>query len=290
MRRRLASRVPYTRKWMTPLRKNEPIRSWEAGDQVQGFASADQEGAAPGQARQGASWTSSCVDATGSIAGQGLVRQPGAARRLRAAPVRRLPRLGQALSRPASAQRRHCREATDEDRRYGFDEAQLIPSTRTTSTSSGRDSSASSRPRSSAPILRRLAVETLAVHATALREHPAAKSMHHAYRGGLLEHVVVDGRAGASAICGHYRELDRDLVLLGVLFHDLGKLIELGAMPVNDYTLAGPAGRSRGHRPRPPARALRRHPRLPRRPRSSSSSTWCSRTRASSSSPRRSSR
>ena len=38
---------------------------------------------------------------------------------------------------------------------------------------------------------------------------------------------------------GHYRDLDRDLVLLGVLFHDLGKLRELGAMPANDYTLEG---------------------------------------------------
>jgi 3'-5' exoribonuclease len=40
-------------------------------------------------------------------------------------------------------------------------------------------------------------------------------------------------------VCSHYRDLDRDLVLIGVLFHDLGKLIELGAMPANDYTLEG---------------------------------------------------
>jgi 3'-5' exoribonuclease len=40
-------------------------------------------------------------------------------------------------------------------------------------------------------------------------------------------------------VCRHYYDLDRDLVLLGVLFHDLGKLRELGAMPANDYTLEG---------------------------------------------------
>jgi 3'-5' exoribonuclease len=40
-------------------------------------------------------------------------------------------------------------------------------------------------------------------------------------------------------VCAHYQDLDRDLVLVGVLFHDLGKLRELGAMPVNDYTLEG---------------------------------------------------
>ena len=62
--------------------------------------------------------------------------------------------------------------------------------------------------------------------------------MHHAYRGGLLEHVVSMAEL-AAAVCGHYRELDRDLMLLGVLFHDLGKLRELGAMPANDYTLEG---------------------------------------------------
>jgi len=62
--------------------------------------------------------------------------------------------------------------------------------------------------------------------------------MHHAYRGGLLEHVVSMAELGA-LVCGHYRELDGDLVLIGVLFHDLGKLRELGAMPANDYTLEG---------------------------------------------------
>jgi 3'-5' exoribonuclease len=62
--------------------------------------------------------------------------------------------------------------------------------------------------------------------------------MHHAYRGGLLEHVVSMAEL-AVAVCRHYRDLDRDLILLGVLFHDLGKLRELGAMPANDYTLEG---------------------------------------------------
>jgi 3'-5' exoribonuclease len=83
-----------------------------------------------------------------------------------------------------------------------------------------------------------LAAETLALHGKPLREHPAAKAMHHAYRGGLLEHVVSMAELGR-LVCSHYGELDRDLVLVGVLFHDLGKLRELGAMPANDYTLEG---------------------------------------------------
>ncbi len=43
----------------------------------------------------------------------------------------------------------------------------------------------------------------------------------------------------ALAVAGHYPDLDSDLILVGVLFHDLGKLLELGAMPINDYTKPG---------------------------------------------------
>ncbi len=43
----------------------------------------------------------------------------------------------------------------------------------------------------------------------------------------------------ATHVCEHYRELDRDLMLVGVLFHDLGKLRELGALPSSEYTREG---------------------------------------------------
>jgi 3'-5' exoribonuclease len=48
----------------------------------------------------------------------------------------------------------------------------------------------------------------------------------------------------AARLADHYPELDRDLMLLGVLFHDLGKTLELGEMPGSDYT---PVGRLVGH-------------------------------------------
>lgn len=55
---------------------------------------------------------------------------------------------------------------------------------------------------------------------------PAAKVMHHAYIGGLLEHVV--GLCGlAKQIAAHYPELDLDLLLTGAILHDVGKLEEL---------------------------------------------------------------
>lgn len=54
---------------------------------------------------------------------------------------------------------------------------------------------------------------------------PAAITMHHAYRHGLLEHTVHMARA-AKALLPLYREVDPDLAVAGVLLHDAGKTIE----------------------------------------------------------------
>jgi len=59
-----------------------------------------------------------------------------------------------------------------------------------------------------------------------LKRAPAAMTMHHAYIGGLLEHTV--SLIGlANALCAHYPDLNRDLLLTGVVLHDIGKLEEL---------------------------------------------------------------
>jgi len=59
---------------------------------------------------------------------------------------------------------------------------------------------------------------------------PAAVTMHHAYRHGLLEHTVRMARA-AQALLPLYPEVDADLALAGILLHDVGKTIEYeGAM------------------------------------------------------------
>ncbi len=57
------------------------------------------------------------------------------------------------------------------------------------------------------------------------RVSPAAKTMHHAFRSGLLEHTVSAAGAGL-ALARHYR-LNEDLVVAGLLLHDLGKIWEL---------------------------------------------------------------
>jgi 3'-5' exoribonuclease len=67
---------------------------------------------------------------------------------------------------------------------------------------------------------------------------PAAKVMHHAYLGGLLEHVV--GLCGlAKQVAAHYPELDLDLLLTAAMLHDVGKLDELCYERSVAYTTEG---------------------------------------------------
>jgi 3'-5' exoribonuclease len=62
-------------------------------------------------------------------------------------------------------------------------------------------------------------------HETALRDWPAAQSIHHAYRGGLLEHILSMATAG-KALAVHYGAR-ADLLVAGAIIHDIGKLQEL---------------------------------------------------------------
>ena len=68
--------------------------------------------------------------------------------------------------------------------------------------------------------------------------HSAAKSVHHGFVGGLLEHTlsVADN---CDFYAKHYPILNRDLLITAALFHDIGKLKELSTFPENDYTDAG---------------------------------------------------
>ncbi|HSW49955.1 MAG TPA: HD domain-containing protein [Bryobacteraceae bacterium] len=67
---------------------------------------------------------------------------------------------------------------------------------------------------------------------------PAAKSVHHAYIGGLLEHVL-----SLTKLCrlaaGHYQDIDLDLLLAGALLHDVGKIHELTYERSFGYTTEG---------------------------------------------------
>jgi 3'-5' exoribonuclease len=74
--------------------------------------------------------------------------------------------------------------------------------------------------------------------AAAYREAPAAKQLHHAWLGGLLEHVVSLCTL-ADRVVPHYPLVDRDLVLAGVILHDIGKVRELSWEIGFEYTVEG---------------------------------------------------
>ena len=67
------------------------------------------------------------------------------------------------------------------------------------------------------------------------KKHSAAKSIHHGFVGGLLEHTLA-----VTSMCDYYTTyspiLNRDLLLTAAMLHDIGKVYELSTFPENDYT------------------------------------------------------
>src|SRR5499427_4164688 len=70
------------------------------------------------------------------------------------------------------------------------------------------------------------------------RNAPAAKSLHHAYIGGLLDHVVSLFRS-CNLVCRNYPQINRDLLLTGAFLHDIGKIYELTYNRSFTYTTRG---------------------------------------------------
>ncbi len=70
------------------------------------------------------------------------------------------------------------------------------------------------------------------------KKHSAAKSVHHGFIGGLLEHTL-----SVTKLCDFYTKqyelLNRDLLITAAICHDIGKVYELSDFPTNDYTDAG---------------------------------------------------
>jgi 3'-5' exoribonuclease len=70
------------------------------------------------------------------------------------------------------------------------------------------------------------------------RNAPAAKTLHHAYIGGLLDHVVSLFRS-CDLMCRNYPQVNRDLLLTGAFLHDIGKTQELAYNRAFSYTTRG---------------------------------------------------
>lgn len=72
----------------------------------------------------------------------------------------------------------------------------------------------------------------------AFQKAPAGKQIHHSYCGGLLDHTLSMAKL-ADFISGHYPFLNRDLLLVGVFVHDLGKVEELDFRSAFEYSDEG---------------------------------------------------
>ena len=72
----------------------------------------------------------------------------------------------------------------------------------------------------------------------AFKKSSAAKTVHHGFVGGLLQHTLSVTRM-CDYYCKNYERLNRDLLLTAAICHDMGKIKELSAFPQNDYTDEG---------------------------------------------------
>lgn len=72
----------------------------------------------------------------------------------------------------------------------------------------------------------------------AFKNSSAAKSVHHGFIGGLLEHTLSVAKL-CDYYCSVYPILNRDLLITAAICHDIGKVKELSSFPENDYTEEG---------------------------------------------------
>lgn len=74
--------------------------------------------------------------------------------------------------------------------------------------------------------------------AALFKKAPAAKSFHHVYVGGLLEHTLSVVRL-LERVADHYNGIDRDMLITGGLLHDIGKIYEFSYDRIVDYSDQG---------------------------------------------------
>jgi 3'-5' exoribonuclease len=219
----------YTAAMPPQVLRNKPIGKWREGDFVQGFAFLVKK-----EHRQDTKGTAylhlELQDASGAMVGKVWADSQAILGRFDAPSYVAVEGVVQRHREELQLNVRRCRTATDDDRKHGFDESVLVPTTR-------EDPELlwarlqSALDRVERPALRQLVDETLRTWGGELRHHPAAKSIHHACRGGLLElrvHVVdvvqhhrfgghrLDGRAElAAAVVRQHEVLELELQLGG---------------------------------------------------------------------------
>ncbi|HUT97931.1 MAG TPA: HD domain-containing protein [bacterium] len=129
------------------------------------------------------------------------------------------------------------RPVREDDRELGFDEGLLTPST-PYDVDALWDELSELAGEVAHEKLRETVQALLKENEEAARSWPAAQRVHQAYRGGWLEHTLFVAR-DAKYYARKYPELDGDLLLVGAILHDVGKLKELDGEPTCEFTDEG---------------------------------------------------
>lgn len=85
---------------------------------------------------------------------------------------------------------------------------------------------------------KRLVKAVLLEYETDFFTYPAASKNHHNFVGGLATHVLGMVELG-NFMCEQYPLLDKDLLISGILLHDIGKVVELSGPVIIEYTVEG---------------------------------------------------
>lgn len=142
---------------------------------------------------------------------------------------------------------RKIRPVSPEDRTNGFDESKLVPRSKYDSERMFADLLEVARSEIKDAALSALTAELLTTHRQVLLQLAAARRNHHAFAGGLLEHVLSVVRNAIFLADKYGRDypelqppLSRDLIVAGAILHDIGKVQEM-AMTASgaEYTAAG---------------------------------------------------
>ncbi|MCF7823810.1 MAG: HD domain-containing protein [Candidatus Marinimicrobia bacterium] len=119
---------------------------------------------------------------------------------------------------------------------YGFDLASLIPTTKHNVEQMWKELAGIIKNMKN-PHLQTLISKLYKENAEILKSHPASMKLHHAWLGGFLEHILSMAKVGVF-LAKHYA-LDQDLLLTGILLHDIGKIFELNPAQKPGYTDSG---------------------------------------------------
>lgn len=129
------------------------------------------------------------------------------------------------------------RLTTEEDEKYGYKLNDIIPTSLKDIDQMWQDLNDAAESLTNG-YLKKVLLNIFTKYEDEFKTHPAAMKLHHAFRGGLLEHTHNMLRL-ADYVCRVYEDADRDLVVAGVILHDIGKFRELAPGVNINYTDEG---------------------------------------------------